>query len=83
MNDIENDAAQKNEAVDSGVVYGLLNGARGIGYVAGGLVSLPLIRAGSTPSARHFGYGTAYGPLIIFTGLSLSFGGLGLAFRRK
>ncbi|CAA9960138.1 Mfs monocarboxylate [Pyrenophora teres f. maculata] len=83
MNAIENDAAQKNEAVDSGVLYGLLNGARGIGYVAGGLVSVPLIQAGSTTSVGHFGYGTTYGPLVIFTGLSLSFGGLGLAFRRK
>ncbi|CAN9115815.1 unnamed protein product [Alternaria alternata] len=34
INDIENDAARRNEAVDSGVLYGLLNGARGIGYVA-------------------------------------------------
>jgi hypothetical protein len=35
MNDMENDAAQRNEAIDSGVLYGLLNGARGIGYVSG------------------------------------------------
>jgi MFS family permease len=83
MNDIENDAAQKNEAVDSGVLYGLLNGARGVGYVAGGLVSVPLIQAGSMTSVGHNGYGTTYGPLIIFTGLSLSFGGLGLAFRHS
>ncbi|KAI5379035.1 hypothetical protein AA0121_g7862 [Alternaria tenuissima] len=83
INDIENDAARRNEAVDSGVLYGLLNGARGIGYVAGGLVSVPLIQAGSTTSVGRLGYGTTYGPLIIFTGLSLSFGGLGLAFRRK
>lgn len=83
INDIENDAARRNEAVDSGVLYGLLNGARGIGYVAGGLISVPLIQAGSTTSVGRLGYGTTYGPLIIFTGLSLSFGGLGLAFRRK
>ncbi|CAN9194177.1 unnamed protein product [Alternaria alternata] len=48
INDIENDAARRNEAVDSGVLYGLLNGARGIGYVAGGLVSVPLIQAGTS-----------------------------------
>lgn len=83
ITDIENDAAQTNEAVDSGVIYGLLNGARGMGYVAGGLVSVPLIQAGGTTSVGHFGYGTTYGPLIIFTGLSLTFGGSGLAFRWK
>ena len=83
MNEMENDAARNNEAFDGGVLYGLLNGARGIGYVAGGLISVPLVKAGSTTPVGHFGYGTIYGPLIVFTGLSLSFGGLGLAFRRK
>ncbi|KAF1939596.1 MFS general substrate transporter [Clathrospora elynae] len=81
MNDIEQDAAAKNEAIDSGVLYGFLNGARGIGYVGGGLVSLPLVKAGSTVSMGRFGYGTTYGPLIVFTGLSLAFGGWGVVFR--
>jgi hypothetical protein len=83
MNDMEEDAARRNEAVDSGILLGLLNGARGIGYVGGGLVSVPLIKAGSTTSIGHFGYETTYGPLIIFTGLSLAFGGWGLAFNSK
>lgn len=81
MNDMERDAAQRNEALDSGVLYGLLNGARGIGYVSGGLVSVQLIKVGSQVPSGTFGYETTYGPLIIFTGLSLAFGGWGLAFR--
>jgi predicted MFS family arabinose efflux permease len=83
MNDMERDAAQRNEAIDSGVLYGLLNGARGIGYVGGGLISVPLLKAGSATHSGHSGYDTSYGPLIIFTGLSLAFGGWGLAFRPK
>jgi MFS family permease len=83
MNDMEQDAARRNEALDSGVLYGLLNGARGIGYVSGGLLSVPLIRAGSTTAIGSLGYGTTYGPLIIFTGLSLAFGGWGLVFTPK
>lgn len=83
MNDMEEDAAQRNEAIDSGVLYGLLNGARGIGYVAGGLASVPLMKAGSAASIGRFGYGTTYGPLIIFTGLALAFGGCGLATSPK
>jgi predicted MFS family arabinose efflux permease len=83
MNDMEQDAAQRNEAIDSGVLLGLLNGARGIGYVAGGLVSVPLIKVGSEASVGKFGYGTTYGPLIIFTGFSLAFGGWGLVFTPK
>lgn len=81
MNDVEEEAARNNEAVDSGVLYGLLNGARGVGYVVGGLCSVPLIKAGSRTDLGQFGYSTEYGPLIIFTGLSLAFGGWGVAFR--
>ncbi|KAF2034193.1 MFS general substrate transporter [Setomelanomma holmii] len=80
MNEMEKYAADNNEAIDSGVVYGLLNGARGIGYVGGGLLSVPLLKAGSTNPIGHFGYGTTYGPLIVFTGLSLAFGGWGVVF---
>ncbi|KAF2849959.1 MFS general substrate transporter [Plenodomus tracheiphilus IPT5] len=83
MNDMEKDAADKNEAIDSGVLYGLLNGARGVGYVSGGLLSVPLVKAGSTVNMGRFGYGTTYGPLIVFTGLSLALGGCGLAFQPK
>lgn len=83
MNDMEKDAVAKNEALDSGVLYGMLNGARGIGYVTGGLLSVPLVKAGSQVSTGRFGYGTTYGPLIIFTGLSLAFGGAGIACSPK
>ena len=83
MNDMESEAAQRNEAIDSGILYDLLNGARGIGYVGGGLVSVPLVKAGSRASLGEFAYGTTHGPLIIFTGISLAFGGFGLAFSPK
>jgi len=69
------------EAIDSGMVYGLLNGVRGIGYVSGGLAGVPLLRAGGTSSVGGFGYGTAYGPLIVFAGLSSVFGGWGLSWK--
>ena len=77
IKEMERDAADRNEALDSGVVYGLLNGARGLGYVGGGLLGVPLLKSGGdvSQSTGTAGYGTAYGPLIIFTGLSLVFGG--------
>jgi predicted MFS family arabinose efflux permease len=80
---MEYEAADRNEAVDTGVVYGLLNGARGIGYVAGGLAGLPLLKAGGTTSLGRAGYGTEYGPLIVFTGLALAFGGWSAMWKRK
>jgi hypothetical protein len=81
INELEHEAAQRNEAIDTGMLYGLLNGARGVGYVSGGLAGVPLLKAGSTSSVGSFGYGTTYGPLIIFTGLSSVFGGWGLLWK--
>ncbi|KAI1419037.1 major facilitator superfamily domain-containing protein [Xylaria sp. FL1777] len=81
INELESEAAQWNEAVDAGMLYGLLNGARGIGYVSGGLVSVPLLKAGNGVSIGEFGYASTYGPLILFTGLSSVFGGWGILWR--
>jgi predicted MFS family arabinose efflux permease len=83
LKDMEGEARNRNEAIDSGMVYGLLNGARGIGYVSGGLVGVPLLKVGSGSGLRGFAYGTSYGPLIIFTGLSTVLGGWGLLWKWK
>ncbi|KAK9421416.1 putative Major facilitator superfamily domain-containing protein [Seiridium unicorne] len=83
LNEMASEAAQRNEAIDTGMVYGLLNGARGIGYVVGGLVGVPLLNAGVAAKVGTFGYGTSYGPIIIFTGLSSVFGGWGLLWKWK
>jgi predicted MFS family arabinose efflux permease len=82
MNDMEREAANRNEAIDTGFVYGLMNGARGLGYVGGGLVGVPLLEAGSSGTAMgKLGYSTTYGPLILFTGSTLACGGLSLLWR--
>jgi sugar phosphate permease len=85
INDLESEARQSNEAIDSGMVYGLLNGARGIGYVAGGLVGVPLLKAGTEQYGKlaHGGFGvqTSYGPLIVFTGIASLFGGWGVLWK--
>jgi predicted MFS family arabinose efflux permease len=84
INELEREAADRNEPVDSGMLYGLLNGARGVGYVSGGLAAVPLLRAGMAAGGiGKFGYGTAYGPLILFTGLSSVFGGWGVLWKWK
>ncbi|KAK4233781.1 major facilitator superfamily domain-containing protein [Achaetomium macrosporum] len=88
INELEREAVRHNEPVDTGMLYGLLNGARGIGYVSGGLVGVPLLKVGAAVGSGltavegpRFGYGTSYGPLIIFTGLSSAFGGWGLLWK--
>lgn len=83
MKEIEAEAAENNEAIDSGMVYGLLNGARGVGFVSGGLIGVQLLKAGGEISIAAVGYGTKYGPLIIYTGLATGLGGWGVVFRGK
>ena len=75
LKQMERESAERNEAVDPGMLYGLLNGVRGIGYVSGGLAGVELLKAGTLPASKRFAYGTSYGPLILFTGLSSLLGG--------
>jgi predicted MFS family arabinose efflux permease len=75
LKQMERESAERNEAVDPGMLYGLLNGVRGIGYASGGLAGAGLLKAGTISASQRFGYGTSYGPLILFTGLSSLLGG--------
>ncbi|KAJ4405494.1 hypothetical protein N0V91_005234 [Didymella pomorum] len=58
---------------DTTMVYAILVAGRGIGNVACGPVSEVLIRAGEL--GRTGVYGSQYGPLVIFTGISAALGG--------
>ncbi len=78
---METEAAEKNEAIDAGMVYGLLNGARGMGYVGGGLAGVQLLNAGDGSMLGGFGYGTSYGPMILYTGLASALGGWGIVLK--
>ncbi|EXJ84867.1 hypothetical protein A1O3_05542 [Capronia epimyces CBS 606.96] len=80
---LEHESAARNEAIDIGVVYGLLNGARGLGYVSGGLAGVQLLKTGSLHGPGKSGYATEYGPLIIFTGLTSVFGGWSVIWKCK
>lgn len=83
INELEREAAHWNEPIDTGVLYGLLNGARGVGYVSGGFAGVPLLKAGRKTSLGSFAYGSSYGPLIIFTGLTSILGGWGVLWKWK
>jgi len=65
--------------METGLVFGLLAGGRGIGNVVSGPLSTLLLRQGSVNgphgSGGVTGYATQYGTLIIFTGITAIFGG--------
>lgn len=65
---------KKNPYADPGIVFGFLCSGRGIGNVLSGPLSEALM-AGEKWSAGY-GYGSGYGGLIVFTGVTALFGGL-------
>ncbi|KAL4757270.1 major facilitator superfamily domain-containing protein [Aspergillus foveolatus] len=59
LKQMEGESAERNEAIDPGMLYGLLNGVRGVGYASGGFASVGLLKAGTLPASQRFGYGTS------------------------
>ena len=82
LNQREDEAAERIEAIDSGMVYGLLNVVRGIEYLNGGLAGVLLLKAGSLSSVRSLVM-ERLGALIIFMGLSSMIGGRALLWKWK
>jgi MFS family permease len=72
--------SQSHRTADSTMVFAVLVAGRGIGNVACGPVSEVLIRAGEVGGTGI--YGSAYGPLVIFTGVSAALGGVSCFGRR-
>jgi predicted MFS family arabinose efflux permease len=66
--------------VETGLMYGILSGGRGLGYALSGPLSSVLLNT-SWPEGRSWGYGTEYGPMILFTGISALLGGWGFCQR--
>lgn len=65
-------------SLETGLVFGLLAGGRGIGNVISGPLSTVLLRQGSLGDPGGVdgstGYDTEYGALILFTGITAFFG---------
>ncbi|KAJ5753622.1 uncharacterized protein N7511_007775 [Penicillium nucicola] len=62
-------------SLETGLVFGLLAGGRGIGNVISGPLSTVLIRSGSlSDSSGSSGYDSQYGTLILFTGITAFLG---------
>ncbi|KAF2493242.1 MFS monocarboxylate transporter, partial [Lophium mytilinum] len=62
-------------ALDTGLVFGLLAGGRGVGNVISGPLSVVLLREDGWMREGRWGYGSGYGPMILFTGATALLGG--------
>lgn len=80
VKEIEREGNAAEEVVDTGVVFGLLNGGRGIGYVVGGLAGSELLKVGGV-GQHDWAYGTKFGSLIIFCAVATAFGGWGAIWK--
>ncbi|EXK90391.1 hypothetical protein FOQG_07187 [Fusarium oxysporum f. sp. raphani 54005] len=64
-----------NESIDTSLVFGMLLGGRGLGFIVAGPLSGALISAGSSlASGDSLGYATKYGPMILCTGVTAILG---------
>ncbi|KAK1450614.1 hypothetical protein CCUS01_02070 [Colletotrichum cuscutae] len=71
-------------AVDTGFIFGLLAGGRGIGNVISGPLSVALLTGdGWIRDGKGWGYGGQYGGIILFTGVTAMLGGWGALGRVK
>lgn len=74
---------QKQETgTEAGLVFGLLSAGRGVGSVLSGPLSEALLRDKPWAGEAGLGYGTGYGGLIVFTGVSATLGGVSWIGRR-
>ncbi|KAF5018234.1 hypothetical protein F66182_9797 [Fusarium sp. NRRL 66182] len=63
------------DSIDTSLVFGMLLGGRGLGFVVAGPLSGALISAGSLiATGDTTGYATRYGPMIICTGITAILG---------
>ena len=63
--------------MDTGLIFGLLAGGRGIGNVISGPLSVALVGEGGLGGSKEYGYGSMYGMVILFTGITSLLGGWG------
>ncbi|KAI5457062.1 major facilitator superfamily domain-containing protein [Mariannaea sp. PMI_226] len=64
-----------NTSVDTSLVFGMLLGGRGIGFLVAGPISGALVSIGGSISGSDaLGYATKYGPMILCTGITAILG---------
>ncbi|RGP73078.1 hypothetical protein FLONG3_6393 [Fusarium longipes] len=71
---MSSDIQKDDAAADSALIFGMLMGGRGIGFVSAGPLSGALLQAKASLSDEALGYATKYGPMIICTGVTAVFG---------
>jgi hypothetical protein len=69
-------------AANTGIIFSFLAAAKGTGSIACGPLSEVLLKDRTWKGEAVLGYGTGYGGLITYTGVTALFGGLTFGARR-
>lgn len=70
------------DAANTGMIFSFLAAGRGIGSIVCGPLSEALLKDRAWKGEASLGYGTGYGGLIVYTGVTALLGGLTFAARR-
>ena len=72
----------RDDSADVGTLLGLLSAGRGIGAVVSGPLSEALLKGNPWEGQLGLAYGSGYGSLIVFTGVTATVGGVSFLGRR-
>ncbi|OHE95657.1 major facilitator superfamily transporter [Colletotrichum orchidophilum] len=72
----------RGRGVDPIMVFGMLAAGRGVGNVISGPLSETLVKGAPWRGDAGFGYGSGYGTLIVFTGVTALVGGATFGWKR-
>lgn len=76
------DVVRKKSSADSSMVFACLAAGRGIGNLISGPLSDALVKGLPWEGGPKYGYGSGYGTLIVFTGVTGFVGGGSYIARR-
>jgi MFS family permease len=84
MSELVKEGAESNSrgGVDPGMVFAFLAAGRGVGNVASGPLSEAMVKGMPWQGMATAGYGSGYGTLIAFTGVTALLGGSSFLWRR-
>ncbi|KAI1405379.1 MFS general substrate transporter [Hypoxylon fuscum] len=74
---IQHEMKRRDGAIDTGLIFGMLLGGRGLGFVLSGPVGGALLETDRLKAEDFTGYATQYGPMIVYTGLTATLGAWG------
>lgn len=80
---IVTEVKKKSPFADTSILLGFFSTGRGIGNIVSGPMSEVLLNQHAWKGAAAKAYGSGYGPLIVFTGISALLGGIGIVTRHK